>query len=106
MEERFSCRLFPCNELREYGIDVFVYDPYVYKDEVKAEYGIDLIEDIQEFSPYDAIVVAVKHDVFYKELDFKRLKELSNTGKPILIDVKGVYDREKAGKEGFLYWRL
>ncbi|GAB6163793.1 nucleotide sugar dehydrogenase [Desulfothermus naphthae] len=94
------------NELREYGIDVFVYDPYVYRDEVKAEYGINLIEDIQEFSPYDAIVVAVKHDVFYKELDFKRLKELSNTGKPILIDVKGVYDREKAGKEGFLYWRL
>jgi len=94
------------NELREYGIDVFVYDPYVYRDEVKAEYGINLIEDIQEFSPYDAIVVAVKHDVFYKELDFKRLKELLNSGKPILIDVKGVYDREKAGKEGFLYWRL
>jgi hypothetical protein len=25
---------------------------------------------------------------------------------PVLIDVKGIYDKEKAIKNGFLYWRL
>jgi UDP-N-acetyl-D-galactosamine dehydrogenase len=25
---------------------------------------------------------------------------------PILIDVKGIYDKHKAEKEGFIYWRL
>jgi UDP-N-acetyl-D-galactosamine dehydrogenase len=25
---------------------------------------------------------------------------------PVLIDIKGIYDKEKAIKNGFLYWRL
>ena len=94
------------NELREFGVEVFVYDPYVYKDEAKMEYGIDLIEDVKEYRLYDAIIVAVKHKLFIDEFDLKKYKEISNTGKPILIDVKGIYDRDEAEKEGFLYWRL
>jgi len=39
------------NELREYGVDVFIYDPYAYPDEVKEEYGIDLIDSIESKSP-------------------------------------------------------
>lgn len=94
------------NELREFGVEVFVYDPYVYKDEAKMEYGIDLIEDVKEYKPYDAIIVAVKHKLFIDEFDLKKYKEISNTGEPILIDVKGIYDRDEVEKEGFLYWRL
>ncbi len=95
------------NELKEYGIDVFVYDPFAYPEEVEEEYGIKLLDDIEKEKPYDAVVVAVKHRPFIEELDFKEYKRLMENGdKPVLIDIKGLYNREKALKEGFLYWRL
>ena len=95
------------NELKEYGIEVFVHDPYAYPEEVKEEYGIELLDNIEKEAPYDAIVVAVKHKPFVEELDFKEYKKLlGNSDKPVLIDIKGLYNKEKALKEGFLYWRL
>ncbi len=93
------------NELLEYGIEVYIYDPYAYPDEVYHEYKIKLLKDIKEKGPYDGIVVAVKHIPFIEELDFKYFKDISKNN-PILIDVKGLYNKEKAIKEGFLYWRL
>lgn len=95
------------NELKDFGVDVYIYDPFAYPDEVKKEYGIELIENIESYAPYDAIVVAVKHKPFIDNLSFKEYKKLSKRdSKPILIDIKGIYDREDARKEGFLYWRL
>jgi len=94
------------NELKEYGINVFVYDPYAYPEDIKKEYGVELVQDIKIFKPYDAIVVAVKHRPFIEEMDLKEYKSLMPDGKPVLIDVKGLYSREKAVKEGFIYWRL
>ena len=95
------------NELKEYGIKVYVYDPYAYPEEVKEEYGIELLKDIEGKAPYDAIIVAVKHKPFIEELDFRKYKELmKNEHKPVLIDIKGLYNKEKATNEGFLYWRL
>ena len=95
------------NELKEYGIEVYIYDPYAYPEEVEKEYGIQLIKNIEEHKPYDAIVVAVKHKPFIEELDFKEYKRLmKKEDKPVLIDIKGIYDKTKAEKEGFLYWRL
>ncbi|MDQ7055309.1 MAG: hypothetical protein Q9M89_01915 [Persephonella sp.] len=35
------------NELKEYGINVYVYDPYAYPEEVKEEYGIERLKDIE-----------------------------------------------------------
>ncbi len=94
------------NELLEYGVKVYIHDPFVYEDEVKKEYGIELIKDIQKFAPYDAIVVAVKHRPFIEELDFKKYKELIKGEPPVLVDIKGLYNKRKAEKNGFLYWRL
>ncbi len=94
------------NELLEYGVKVYIHDPFVYEDEVKKEYGIELTKDIEKFAPYDAIVVAVKHRPFIEELDFKKYKELIKGEPPVLIDIKGLYNKNKAEKHGFLYWRL
>ncbi len=95
------------NELKEYGIDVYVYDPYAYPEEVKEEYGIELLDNIEKYKPYDAVVVAVKHRPFIEELDFEKYKKLmENEHKPVLIDIKGLYNKEKAKKAGFIYWRL
>ncbi len=89
-------------ELLSYGVKPFVYDPVADREEVKREYGIELIERPQEGVPYDAVIVAVKHDEFRKfSPDF--FSSLCRT-KPILLDVKGVYDRERF--KNIILWRL
>ena len=94
------------NELKEYGIEIDVYDPYAYPDEVREEYGIDLIKDLSSKNLYDGIVIAVKHKLF-GELTPQELKDLmNNNGEAVLIDVKGLYNRKSAKETGFLYWRL
>jgi UDP-N-acetyl-D-galactosamine dehydrogenase len=92
-------------ELLEYGIKVYIHDPFAYPEEVKHHYGIEILHNIHQFKPYDAVIVAVKHRPFIEEIDFKQYKNLMSDN-PILIDVKGIYDKDKAQKEGFIYWRL
>jgi len=91
-------------ELKDYGVNTYIYDPLALRDEVKNEYNIALIPDLKVFSPYDAIILAVKHKEFLKyKISFLR----AVTGKnPVLIDVKSVYNKKEAEKAGFLYWRL
>lgn len=93
------------NELSEYQVDAYVHDPYAYKDEVEARLGIDLVEDINDHRPYDAVILAVPHDYYAKALHLEDIKGLSN-GHPILIDVKGFYSKKEVARMGFSYWRL
>lgn len=90
------------NELREYGVDVFVYDPIANKDDVKSEYNIDLVsyENLQKL---DAVLIAVEHEEF-KNLDIKDIKNMQNKKNPIIIDIKGIFDKDKI--TGCMYYRL
>lgn len=76
------------SELEGFGINVDVYDPNVLKEEVKYEYGIDLIEKPKE--NYNAVVLAVGHDEF-KEIDFK---SFSNDLETVIYDVKSFLPKE------------
>ena len=60
------------NELKDFGCNVDVYDPWADKEEVKEEYNIDLLtkDDKLDLKKYDAIVLAVAHDEF-KKMDIK-----------------------------------
>lgn len=79
------------HELLDFGINVQVCDPWANKNEVLHEYGIEIINDINETTiQFDAIVLAVSHDEF-KSLNWSRLKN-SNT---IVYDVKGVLPKDK-----------
>jgi len=71
-------------ELREFGCNVDVYDPWADPSEVKAEYGVELITN-HESQKYDAVVLAVAHHQFM-EMD---LHQFGN-GNCILYDVKGI----------------
>jgi len=71
-------------ELQEFGCNIDVYDPWADKEEVKHEYNLDLVKDV-DTSKYDGIVVAVAHDEF-KTLD------LSNTGDSVVFDIKSIVD--------------
>jgi len=50
-------------ELRNYGVQVDVHDPWAYVEEAKQEYGLDLIT-VPEPSTYDGIILAVAHDSY------------------------------------------
>jgi len=71
-------------ELQEFGCNIDVYDPWADKEEVKHEYNLDLIKDL-DTSKYDGIVVAVAHDEF-KTLD------LTNTRDAVIFDIKSIVD--------------
>ena len=86
-------------ELKSYGIDVDVVDPYASSKECQHEYGFALAEKIQ--TGYDAVIVAVSHQP-YAGLDENYFKSIcSENG--ILIDVKGIY-RHKI--KDLIYWSL
>ncbi|MCX7549048.1 nucleotide sugar dehydrogenase [Xanthomarina sp. F1114] len=77
-------------ELESYNVNVDVFDPWASSEEVKEEYGFDLLCDKKEVSHnYDAIILAVSHNEFI-EIDIERLK--SPIG--VIFDVKSLLPRE------------
>ncbi|GAB2975217.1 nucleotide sugar dehydrogenase [Mucilaginibacter puniceus] len=74
-------------ELRQFGLQIDVYDPYANHDEVKKEYDILLTTTITQ--KYDAIILAVSHLEFLK-MDYSKLK---NGDSAIIFDTKSFLDR-------------
>ncbi len=74
-------------ELRGYGVEVDVYDPWPDADQAMEEYGLSLTER-PERGAYDAIVLAVAHDSI---IDLG-MAELRGFGKPdhVLYDLKNI----------------
>ncbi len=77
------------NGLKEFGCCVDVYDPWADAEEVKEEYGIELIEEINTMRNYDAVVLAVAHERF-AELDFNKF---SKDGL-VIYDIKNYLSRD------------
>lgn len=50
-------------ELKEYGTNVSIYDPWANPDEVMHEYGLELLKELPK-DEFDAVVLAVKHKEF------------------------------------------
>ena len=74
-------------EFNEYGTDVSVYDPWVNKDEVRHEYGLEVIAKPE--GKYAAVVLAVSHLEFL-QMDIRSL--LDDNG--VLFDVKSALPKE------------
>ena len=74
-------------ELKDFNMNVDVYDSWADKDEVKHEYGIDLIETL-EAGKYDAIVLAVDHSEI-KAMGIDEIRKLGKV-KNVVYDVKHV----------------
>ena len=77
------------SELREFGLNVDIYDPWASAEEVKAEYGVDIICDLDHAKKYQAVLLAVSHDEF-KEIDFEKYY----TGGAVVFDAKAVVARQ------------
>lgn len=80
------------HELKEYNIDVDVYDPWVDADEAQHEYGISPISDIAnlESSSYDGIILAVAHNQFV-EMGVEQIRALGKSNH-VLYDLKYLFD--------------
>lgn len=75
------------NELKQFGLNIDVYDPHADTEEVEQEYGIKLSQNIDK--QYNAVVLAVSHREFLS-LNFKALKLEHNT---VIFDTKACLDR-------------
>ena len=91
-------------EFEAWGVSVVVTDPWADRDEVQHEYGITL-GTVDHTNQVDALVVAVGHHEF-REMDPKILKSFSRSEKPVLADLKSLYDRHEAAKVGFTVFRF
>jgi UDP-N-acetyl-D-galactosamine dehydrogenase len=90
-------------ELRSYGIEVFVHDPVAIAADAHEEYGIDLTS-WERLPVADAIVVAVAHKEFMcRDLDDYRQKLVPNG---CLMDVKAHFDAPAVRAAGLCLWRL
>ena len=80
--------------LNSKGYNVYVSDPFADKDEVKTEYGIDLVEfnDLREL---DVVIVAVAHQAF-KGLEKKEIDAMLNQNPhKFLFDLKSIFHPSK-----------
>lgn len=96
------------NELEEYGVKTYITDPIADSDEIKKEYNLELTP-LVDINDMDAIIVAVNHSE-YSRLNLSDLKRLYRNNKinykRVLIDIKGIFNREEAIAEDYIYWRL
>ncbi|WP_369407326.1 nucleotide sugar dehydrogenase [Selenomonas caprae] len=93
-------------ELRSYGIEPIIADSVADAEEAKRLYDVDIIswEKLISENKLDALVVAVAHEDFEKmhPEDFDGLF----ADKKIMIDVKGIFNRQAFVNADFCYWRL
>ncbi|WP_179990385.1 Vi polysaccharide biosynthesis UDP-N-acetylglucosamine C-6 dehydrogenase TviB [Acinetobacter sp. YH12252] len=75
------------NELKEYHVNVDVYDPWVDRAEAEHEYGIQPVSTLTDHS-YDAIILAVAHHQF-EEMGVEKIRALGKA-EHVLYDLKYV----------------
>ena len=76
------------HELKEFGVEVDIWDPWASPEEVAAEYGATLLPAYDDRVRYEALVLAVAHDQF-RDFDF----ESYHTGGAVVFDAKAMVDR-------------
>lgn len=91
-------------ELKSYGIEVVVSDPHADSIDLKNDYGLT-VEQIGGANPVDALIVAVAH-AEYRQIGVAGLKQMIRGSKPVICDVKSLYDKALLENAGITVWRL
>jgi UDP-N-acetyl-D-galactosamine dehydrogenase len=79
------------NELKNYNLNIDVYDPWASVEEVKSEFGITLLSQENELKKeYDSIILAVSHD------EFRAFRLENYTSKTtVVFDVKSFFPEDQ-----------
>lgn len=93
-------------ELCAFGIRVSCYDPQADPEEVRHEYGIELLTNVAANGPYDAVILAVKHQSLASFFEPEYLARLGSSRAPVVIDVKGCLSGSSVSLQMSGYWRL
>lgn len=94
-------------QLKKYGIEPTVIDPWASEQDAMREYGVQL-KTMVEAKNADCIIVAVAHNEF-KAMNLDEIKALFKAGpdnEKVLIDVKGLYKVADLNASGMKWWRL
>ncbi len=75
--------------LKEYNLNITVYDPWANPEIAKHEYGIDITNELPK-DKYDTVILAVAHNEF-KELNIKSFGNDNH----VIYDVKGMMRKEE-----------
>lgn len=91
-------------ELREFGIEPMISDPEADAAEAKRLYGVEFVDE-NTIRNMDAVILAVAHKEFtgYKVSD---VDKYFGEGKKVLLDIKGIYNKDEYEAAGYDYWRL
>jgi UDP-N-acetyl-D-galactosamine dehydrogenase len=90
-------------ELRSYGVEVFVHDPYADAAEARHEYGVSLMQ-WEDLPRADALVLAVAHRGLLQLGVDELARKLIRGG--VVIDVKAGLDAAALQSAGLRVWRL
>jgi UDPglucose 6-dehydrogenase/UDP-N-acetyl-D-galactosamine dehydrogenase len=85
-------------ELKEFGVEAYGYDPLLSKEEIEG-FGVKALDNLDVKIKMDCVIVAVAHDEF-KRRGLEDLGKFMND-KPIIVDVRGMFDGEEAKRKGF-----
>ena len=92
-------------ELREYGIDPIISDPVADASEAQRIYAVNFT-GLEFISDMDAVILAVAHDEF-KIINEQMIQSFyERHGSKVLLDIKGLLDRNTYTNAGYYYWRL
>jgi UDP-N-acetyl-D-galactosamine dehydrogenase len=91
------------NELRSYGVRVFVHDPVPLPEDARHEYGIELLS-WDQLPTADAMIAAVAHREFLKTETSTLAQKVNRGG--CFVDVKSAFDAAALRQAGLCVWRL
>lgn len=78
-------------ELKGFGMEVDVYDPWASAEAVRHEFGIDLLNAMPLPAKYDAIILTVAHGQFLS-MDIRSLLKYPDKG--VVYDIKAILERK------------
>lgn len=94
--------------LAEYHICPIVVDPWANPVDSQKEYHVEILP-IEKAKDADCVIIAVAHkefrDMSWSDID-SMYKENISMDEKVLIDVKGLRNRDEANSRGYKYWRL
>lgn len=91
-------------ELQEYGIRPIITDPVADAAEAKRLYDVEFV-NIDEIEKMDAVILAVAHREF-SNFTKEQMNKFFSREKKVLLDLKGLLNREEYERAGYSYWRL
>src|SRR3989338_9629399 len=91
--------------LKEFGVTPMITDPYANRDDVKHEYGIEVV-DQNVLTDLDVLIVGVAHNEFTSLTPGQLRSYMKKDSRGIIFDVKHIYRKEEIEAAGLIYWSL